>query len=282
MMRSAIALVVLCLAGAALSQSTPPTFPNNFSDIESDELVQNQGGSPSADGQSICCPLGSPNCQVQVQFSSGHNYFALDYNATRFDQAGADSVIVNDFTLNLEMEVDPATMACQAACPLDEGTLTPYAIDANATNIGTKVINGKNTTGWQWKTVILGVIVMETETIYVAQDSTGAYYPVLDYTDLTPFGEDIGYESTTYLSFTAGLPDKSLFAVTGAASCPPPSNGCGNDNALRKMNRIRNRLYKTYLRAELEGKMELSPVELEALQLLNEERDALMLAGLDM
>jgi hypothetical protein len=223
-----------------------PVFPNDWSDMEQDEMVINQGGTVSPDQSQVCCAAQSPGCKVQTQFSVGPTYVDVTGNRTRSDQAGASNTIISDYTLQMEMSVDLATMTCQEFCPMQGATLSPYQIDPSAVNIGAKIVQGRSCTGWQWKDTILNSIVMQINTIFV-DDETG--FPVYENDQLTPFGQAIGFESTTYLKFTPGRPAASLFAVKGTSNCPQSQN-CGqnqnqNKEALQKM-RLRSRFGRKF------------------------------------
>ena len=184
----------------------------------------------------VCCNVKSDQCKVQTNFGVGPNYFDLTGNRTRSDTTGAPSTIISDFTAQMEMEVDLATMKCTEFCPLQGATMSPYAVGPNATNIGTKQIGAHLCTGWQWKDTILGIVVMQINTIWVDQ-TTGL--PVQEYDELTPFGQQIGFESTTYIQFTPKRPDAKLFAVVGQQSCPQSQN-CGQQaSAQRRAHRAR-------------------------------------------
>jgi hypothetical protein len=60
-------------------------------------------------------------------------------------------------------------------------------------------------------------IVFEIDTTYVDPKTQ---LPYQEDDQLTPFGQAVGDETSTYNSFTPGTPDPSLFAIKNVANCP--------------------------------------------------------------
>ena len=74
---------------------------------------------------------------------------------------------------------------------------------------------------FQW-TDNLGPIAMNTQTLCVVNGTR----PVASTRHITPFGDDLGWENTTIVSWTVGDPDPSVFNVPGEEYCQ-----AGNDDA---------------------------------------------------
>ena len=217
--------MILCLAAVALAAPPLPTFPQDWKAVETDVMVVFQGPYTQTDSQ-ICCPLNN-NCQVQVQFQSGNNYFDYTNNRTRFDIFGSGGQsIVNFFTKNMQMLVVNNT--CQEYCPLDD-TLEPYGIDPNSTYQGQVSVNGIKCDDWQYKETILGIVVMEIDDIFVNSGVTPAV-PVQEVDQLTPFGQPMGNMTSTYDNFVGGPIDPSLFNIANVDSCPQSQN-CNSNSA---------------------------------------------------
>jgi len=230
-------LIALCLLGAVAAL---PTFPNDWSAGESAFLIVYQGDFKVSNAM-YCCPDPS-NCQIQTQAFAGKHYFDYTHNRTRFDYTDPTETIVNDYALGMEMEVDE-NLVCVEYCPLDDD-LSPYSIDPAAKDNGAVVISGKKYENWTWQETIFDIIVMESIAVLVDQSTTPAT-PFYERDELTPFGQDLGYEEVQYSNFKGGAQDPKLFAVTGQATCEMSPN-CGN--LKRQHVRLRDRAHKTYLR----------------------------------
>jgi len=237
-----VVAVVLLLVGVVFAV---PTFPTDYTSIEEDFAVIYQGQYVQT-GNMYCC--GDSNCEVQTQYQSGHNYFDYTNQRTRFDDPVQGS-IVSLFNINKEMAVD-ANNVCQAYCPIGE-PLEPYAIPVNATDQGSTIVNNKTVEDWQSKVVFIGIIVMEIDDFYVDQSRSPAV-PVQEVDQITPFGQNLGQFTTNFLSFVAGTPDPSHFAVTGIDQCPMSQN-CGEQR--RQLHRLRNKSRLTWLKYHQEQKM---------------------------
>jgi len=180
-------------------------------------MVVYQGQYSVIQGQ-YCC--GDDSCEVQTQYQSGMDYFDFTHNRTRFDDP-VNGMIVSLFNpIYKEMLVD-STNTCQAYCPIEED-LYPYSVDANATYQGQKSINGKLYDDWQYQDKEFG-IVFETDDTFVDPKSQ---LPYMEVDQLTPFGQAIGMESSTYNTFTPGTPDPSHFDIKNVDNCPMDQN-CG-------------------------------------------------------
>jgi hypothetical protein len=175
-----------------------------------------------------------------VQTANGQLYVDGQNNRTREDSAG--QVIVTLYDQQKEVLVDPSSMACQEYCPLEGDELDASFVNANATSAGTEVIGGVTYNKWQWKDVVFGIIVMETSTAWLDESKSPAV-PLKEHVEITPFGQDIGYEDIAWSQLSYGAPDPKLFAVTGVDTCPKSSN-CGDDS--KQQMRLRHKKLKTW------------------------------------
>lgn len=246
-MMKLLATLALALPLAAALETPPlPTFSQDVTSQQTANMVIHQGQYIQQGGD-YCCDS-RDSCEVQVQSQDGTNYVWYSHNLTRFDQIGGqDQTIINDFNHNKEMLIVNNT--CQSFCPINE-PLFPFNLEGtNATYNGTTEINGVTVQHWAWKETILGgAITMSTTDFYCTEpDSNGLSRPVTQLQHLTPFGQPIGQQNNTWETWTAGAPKASLFDIQGEADCPE-SNQCGNNqNLARAMNRLRNRMWKTWL-----------------------------------
>jgi len=198
-----------------------PVFPNDWSAQEEDFEVIHQGPWKQ-DGDDWCCPTGVAQCQVQTQYMNGMDYTDYSHNRTRFDDPKQGTIVDLYFPKYMNMAVD-VNNTCVNYCPI-RGDLTPYQINVNATDMGPKVIDGRNTEEYEWYSTFEGVVVMETYDVYV-DATTKLPYKEIDL--ITPFGENLGIATTTYHTFVPGTPDPSLFDIKGVDSCPLAQN-CGH------------------------------------------------------
>jgi len=245
-----LALVVSVIAGPQ------PKFPNDWTANEELDLIVFQGDYKIS-GEDWCCNRAS-NCQVQTEYEKGVHYFDYSHNRTRFDDSVSGQVVVNDYKIQKSMLV--VNQACKEYCPMQGERLEPGFLDKNATDLGKVVIKGQTLEKWQWKETIFGIIVMETDTVYVDQ-STDPAVPVMEHDDLTPFGQHIGGVDQTWANFKPGTPDPSLFIVNNVDHCPMSQN-CGNQKF--QMRRLAERQVKTWAHyyqlnqeAALKNKLEL-------------------------
>jgi len=250
-MRAVASFVVLTLAVAVAAnvhhRAAPPVpnFPLDWTATnEQDYMVVYQGDYTVQNG-AYCC--GDTSCEVQTQYQSGTDYFDYTHNRTRFDDPVNGDIVSLFNPIYKEMEVD-ANNNCVAYCPIQDD-LYPYGIDPNSTYMGQKSINGKMYDDWQYKDMEFG-IVFETDDVYVDPKSQLPYQEV---DNLTPFGEAIGMETSTYGTFTPGTPDPSHFAVKNVDNCPMDQN-CGNSQRMfvRRRWKLRNTWLQAYQAANIE------------------------------
>jgi len=235
-MRSLFLLCAVACVLARLRAPPLPNFPLDWTANEEDFMVVYQGDYTMSNG-AYCC--GDTSCEVQTQYQSGMNYFDYTHNRTRFDDPVNGDIVSLFYPVYKEMLVDN-TNTCQAYCPIEED-LDPYSLDTNSTYQGQKSINGKMYDDWQYKDLEFG-IVFETSDVYVDPSSQLPYQEV---DVLTPFGQNLGMETSTYHTFTPGTPDPSHFAVKNVDSCPESSN-CGD--SARQAARRRWGMWKTWMR----------------------------------
>jgi hypothetical protein len=228
-------LVVAVIAGPQ------PKFPNDWTAIQEDDLQVFQGDYTHTAGQ-FCCSESS-NCQVQTQYEKGTHYFDYTHNRTRFDDQVSHGVFVNDYKIRKEMLVDPSTLTCKEYCPL-QFPLDAGFLDTAAKDLGQATYEGKVVEKWQWNDTILGIIVMEIDTVLVDQKDMNNAVPVNEVDKLTPFGQFIGQFETVYTNFKPGTPDPSLFDVKNTDKCPM-ARDCGN--SARQMDRLRRGDKMTWL-----------------------------------
>lgn len=234
MSRFAVFAVVLAAAVAcAAAGAKPPVFSNSWSSDQIQAIQINQGGITQPDG-SVCCPAQSPECKVQTAFQPAivYNWFEGKKNAMKNPDG---SGIVSDFTAMKEYQVTAAG-DCQSYCPIPAGnTIGGGAfIFVNATNAGKVMYNGRSATKWTWAQKIpIFNVTMETSDFYV-DDSGSSPVPLAEIDEITPFGQKIGQQNMTFVSFVPGVPDAKHFTVNNAAKCPQNSqcnsNSGGDDD----------------------------------------------------
>jgi len=230
-------VALAAMAVVAHKLKAPPSFPIDWTANEEDYMVVYQGQYVQQNGM-YCC--GDTSCEVQTEFQSGMDYFDASHNRTRFDDPVQGSIVSLFYPVYKEMAVD-ATNTCQEYCPIEDD-LEPYSIEANATDMGQKVVNGHTCEDWQYKEVIFGTVVMEIDDVFV---DTTSNLPVQEVDQLTPFGQPMGVSTSTFHTFVPGTPDPSHFAVKGIDSCPESQN-CGNN--ARQFVRRRWKLWNTWLK----------------------------------
>jgi len=233
-MKAAVVLLLGAVAVAATSKPIPQ-FPLDWTANEEDFMVVFQGQYIQTQGM-YCC--GDVSCEVQTEYQSGIDYFDYTHSRTRFDDPANGDIVSLFNPIYKEMLVD-GTNTCKTYCPIQDD-LEPYAIDPNATYVGQKVIDNKTLDDWNFDDKEFG-IVFEISDVYV-DPSTELPYKEID--QLTPFGQHIGDETSTFHSFTPGTPDPAKFAVKGVDTCPLDPN-CGN--SYRQFVRRRWKLHKTWM-----------------------------------
>jgi len=239
MQRINISISISILLVIAAVNAQQPQFPNDWSGMTYAVLVQNQN--TVTVGDDICCKVGT-NCQVQTQFDAGMNYVDFSHNRTRFEDTTGQT-IVSFYDPSIQRECNVVNNTCTEYCPLEGDSLTPGFLAANATNIGNTIVNGKTYQQWQWKDYLLGVIIMDVVTVLV-DPSTTPPTPFQMQELLTPFGQYLGEEATTFEKIVFGTPNAGYFNITGVTTAPLSSN-CGEDS--RQQYRLSHGLYKTWM-----------------------------------
>lgn len=225
-MRSSIIALALVGTFAVAVTAGPPVFSQSYTSDQLSSIVINQGGVAQPDG-SVCCPPESPECKVQTAFQAGIALQSVAQNKSAFKNPDGSGV-VTDFTLQKEFSVT-ADGACQEWCPLQGQTIGGQMINPNSTDMGSVKYNGRMLTEWQFVTRIpILNITMEIDNFYVTEGSTPA--PVALISLITPLGQHIGTQNTTFVTFTPGNPDPKHFLVTGIASCKMAKCGNGGDD----------------------------------------------------
>ncbi len=96
-------------------------------------------------------------------------------------------------------------------------------------------------------------------------DSNNVATPILDVTQLTPLGQNVGTSNTTYNTWKAGTPSPTFFTVKNLTSCPQSSQ-CNSDS-LRQAHRRRTNQMTHFWKAYVADKAER--VASELMQLAN-------------
>jgi hypothetical protein len=256
------AFLILALFAVYAIAGPQPTFPNDWSALEDDEMMIFQGD-VSQVGTKMCCDSRS-NCQVQTEFQLGMTYVDVTNQRSRFDDRISGQVIVTNYALQKNMLINKTDLSCMEYCPLQGESLTPGFLDVNATDLGPEVLpDGRKANHWQWKDTILGVIVMDVIDVYVNQTDMKNAVPLGQAEHLTPFGQHIGDFYANWNQFQPGTPDPKLFDVQGVDSCPKSQN-CGQSSY--QMNRLRFRQMKSYIHYQQEANLAASGVVRVALE----------------
>lgn len=221
----AVAACVVAVAAAAM-----PVFPNNWSSDQISSIAINQGGIKEPSG-AVCCPPDAPECKVQTAFSAGIQYVWFTGNMSAF--LGPDnSGVVTDFNAQKQYSVNSSGF-CQEYCPLGGQTMAPgIGMPSNAKSMGIVNYNGRQLNMYTITTQIPVLnITMEATNFYIDQSGATAV-PVAIIQIMEPFGQKLGGQNQTFVTFTPGVPDKSKFTVKGAASCQQAKgcNGSGGDD----------------------------------------------------
>jgi hypothetical protein len=237
------ALIALTIVVGALAATPPiPTLPLDWTANEEDFMVVYQGDY-TVSGGLYCC--GDTSCEVQTQYQSGMNYFDFSHNRTRFDDPVNGDFVTLFNPIYKEMLV--VNNACQEYCPVEDD-LEPYSIDPTSTYQGQKSVNGHTCNDWQYKDKEFGIVFEIDDTLV---DATTAL-PVMELDQLTPFGQAIGEETSTYHSFVPGTPDPSHFQISGVDNCQMSQN-CGNSK--RQFLRRRWGMHKTWAKYYTEANL---------------------------
>lgn len=167
---------------------------------------------------------------MQTAFSAGIEYVWYSGNMTA--SLGPDgSGVVTDFNAMKEYAVNGSGY-CQQYCPLPPGSgMAPgIGMPTNAVSMGVGSYNGRMLNLYQTTTKIPILNITMESTYFWVDESGPSPVPVAIIQDITPFGQKIGGQNQTFVTFTAGVPAKSHFTVLGAASCPQPKGGCKQNN----------------------------------------------------
>jgi hypothetical protein len=176
----------------------------------------------------------APQCQVQLQHQAGMRYLDVTNQRTRFEDAVADQIIVDDYTALKSMEVKLNTTTgketCVEYCPIDPDDhlepLDPFDPFDKTTDLGKTTFEGKSVEHYSWSDVILKIIKMSSTDFYADISNPKAAVPVYLHQDLTPFGRKppIGGLNQSWTGFKPGTPDKKKFDIAGVATCKQASN----------------------------------------------------------
>lgn len=220
--------IATLLAAAAVAAATGvPSFSPQWSAAVTQHMVVNQGGQTSGNGN-ICCPFNAPECKVQTGYSVSKQYFDFTNNRTATFYSNGVGVVAL-FNDGKEYEVN-SQGACQSYCPIDGGML-PFGIPSSAEDKGSATYNGKQADLFESSSEfpILNV-TMSVQDFYIVPGSQTNAVPIAFVQHLTPFGEQIGGQTTLFENWTNGAPDATKFVVTGKASCPE-ANNCGGGSS---------------------------------------------------
>lgn len=226
-MKLAIAVVALCVVAA---YAAPPSWDNNWSSEQIAAMRINQGGMVNPDG-TVCCAPEAPQCKVQTEFMAATVYNW--YDGKKSAQKNPDgSGVVSDYTAMKEYAVS-ADGTCQSYCPLQQGSTVGNGqfIFVNASDAGETTYLGKPADLWTWRQVMpILNITMQTTDFYVTTGDKPL--PIAQIDHITPFGEPIGQQNNTFVTFKQGVPPASVFTVKGADKCPINQQcaGGGNDD----------------------------------------------------
>lgn len=240
-------------ATAGVQTTGNATWANDFSVHESAVMIINQGGVEQPDG-SICCTASfAGQCQVQMQSHIGQLYHDFTNQRSRFEDI-AQGTYVDDYKLHksLEVQTNGTHDVCVKYCPMDpEDTLDggrDEFVDPNATDLGKTTYEGQPAEHWTWKETAFKIITMQTTDFYANVDGATAV-PLGAITQLTPFGQHLGTQNSSWTTFTPGTPPASKFDIQGVDSCPLDPQ-CGQQK--HQLRRLARRQLHTFARyAEL-------------------------------
>jgi len=226
-------------APAAPSGPLPPqpdiSFVADFTAHE-EVLTKIAQGSSVVNGDPCCLSNGgAPQCQVQLQHRGGVRYMDVTNNRTRFEDAVANQVIVDDYKVRKTMLVNTTNGVdtCQEYCPIDPDDklepIDPFDPFDTTKDLGPTTLDGKQVEHYQWKDKILKIITMSTTDFYADITNKKAAIPVYLHQELTPLGQHLGTTNQTWSAFTAGTPPAAKFNIAGVATCPQSSQ-CGQQS----------------------------------------------------
>lgn len=209
---------VLAVAAGVATATTPaePVFAKDWTGVVAQHVVINQGGVANPDG-SVTCPAQAPQCKVQTAFQGARQFVSVTQQKQKI-AAPDNSGIVIDIAAGKEYQVD-STNTCTGYCPLPKnfGNIQAMQLFPNSTYqdaAGNQWCNGKTPcSAWVSVQKPLLNITFETDTFYTSGNT-----PLSVYEQLTPFGIPMGYQSTQFLTYTAGAINPSVFAVQGTSN----------------------------------------------------------------
>lgn len=226
-------------------------WPKDWTAQESNGLIVNQGG--VSKGENICCESSyGGDCQVQVEYNSGMKYYDFTNQRIRVDYDNGQTIVdlVGKVHKSIEVVHNGTHDVCKAYCPIDPRDTMDggrdYFLDDNATDLGKTTYEGQSAEHWQWKDTILKVIVMQTTDFYANTDGATAL-PLGAVSQLTPFGQHLGNQNSTWANFKEGTPPASKFDIQGIDQCPEDPQ-CGQQS--RQLHRLAAKQFHSYARYE--------------------------------
>ena len=229
-------------------------WPQDWSAVEAQVMIVNEGGQVSADGRSVCCAESAfASCTVQLSSGGGKRYMDYTNRRTRLEDP-VNGVEVDDYKAHKSYAVvhNGTHDVCQSYCPLDpRDTLdggAAYFLGPNATDLGAATFRGAAANEWQWEQKIFGKVTMQTSDFYADVASDPKYVlPLGQVVHLTPFGRlpQIGEQNMTWTGFQQGPQPASKFDIAGAATCPENPQ-CGSPQKQRR--RLAAAQYHTFAR----------------------------------
>jgi hypothetical protein len=220
----------LSLAYSALAAPTKPSFPQQWTASQVDDIAINQGG-VEIDGN-LCCTHDSANCKIQAAHQVEVFHFDFPNNRTRSGDIGEDGAIVSVYGNGGKEMLVSSNNTCQQYCPLPYD-LDKFEIDDSAEYVGSTTFQGQAADLWHWAEYIVPKLhlgKLQETNFFVSKDSTPL--PLQEMDIIEPFGQRLGVENQTWPQFTPGAPPAAAFKVYGADTCPMSPN-C-NDNSRQK------------------------------------------------
>jgi len=224
---------MIASAVSYLALGSVPEFAQDYYAGEFLDLDLNQGGIDTPDG--ACCSPNSPQCKIQLIAEGSDNYVELSKNRTRNDSP--QGIIANLYLQKKQMALQPdgtGGYVCAQYCPLTD-TMEPLAIKPNALHLGKHEIHQggggvtKSVDEYYWTDRII-IIPLDHQSFYV-DTSVNPPAPFYVSDAISPFGQKLAVENTSYLQFTAGPADPKIFNISGIAACPESQN-CNSNNGL--------------------------------------------------
>ena len=161
--------------------------------------------------------------------------------------------VVDDYKAfkSMLINVTAGVETCQEYCPIDPDDklepFDPFDPFDKTKDLGKTTFEGKPAEHYQWKDIILKIIVMSQTEFYADITNPKAAVPLFSMQELTPFGQKppIGTTNQTWSDFTPGPPDAKKFAIAGMATCPRSGN-CGQQS--KQIHRAALRQFHTFAR----------------------------------